>query len=96
MLKLGVAHEQVALLRKRLDMAAESPDGTQLTETKFDEEVAEAVRRFQIAHGAVPDGAVGAGTRRLLNGGRPPHAGREPGANQGRAPQHGALALASP
>ena len=77
-LKLGAAHEQVALLRKRLDMAAESPDGTQLAETKFDEEVAEAVRRFQIAHGAVDDGAVGAGTRRLLNGGRPPHAAGSP------------------
>ena len=59
-------------------MAAESPDGTQLAETKFDEEVAEAVRRFQIAHGAVDDGAVGAGTRRLLNGGRPPHAAGSP------------------
>ncbi len=50
----------------------------QSAETKFDEEVAEAVRRFQIAHGAAPDGVVGAGTRRLLNGGRPPHAAGSP------------------
>jgi murein L,D-transpeptidase YcbB/YkuD len=77
-LKLGVAHEQVALLRKRLDIAAESPDGAPSAETKFDEEAAKAVRRFQIAHGAVPDGAVGAGTRRLLNGGRPRDAAGSP------------------
>jgi murein L,D-transpeptidase YcbB/YkuD len=68
-LKLGVEHEQVALLRKRLDIAAESPDGAPVIATKFDEQVAEAVRRFQLAHGALPDGAVGPGTRRLLNGG---------------------------
>jgi len=77
-LKLGVDHEQVALLRKRLDMPVESLDGTPTAETKFDEQVAEAVRRFQVAHGAVPDGAVGAGTRRLINGARPSHAAGSP------------------
>ena len=66
-LKLGVQHEQVALLRKRLDMPSENEDGTQVNETKFDAGVLEAVRQFQIAHGSVPDGMVGAGTRRLLN-----------------------------
>ena len=35
---------------------------------------AEAVSRFQLAHGALPDGAVGPGTRRLLNGGPSPAA----------------------
>jgi murein L,D-transpeptidase YcbB/YkuD len=68
-LMLGVEHEQVALLRKRLDISAESPDGTPVIATKFDEQVAEAVRRFQLVHGTLPDGAVGPGTRRLLNGG---------------------------
>jgi len=63
-LKLGVEHEQVALLRKRLEI---SPGAN---ETKFDEAVLEAVRQFQSSHGSVADGMVGAGTRRLLNGGQ--------------------------
>ena len=67
-LKLGVEHEQVALLRKRLDIASENPDGTPVVAAQFDEEVAEAVSRFQLAHSVLPDGAVGPGTRRLLNG----------------------------
>lgn len=77
-LKLGVEHEQVALLRKRLEMPAESPDGTWVTVTKFDAQLAEAVRRFQRAHGAFPDGAVGQGTRQLLNGGKPSHKSGSP------------------
>lgn len=64
-LKLGIEHEQVALLRKRLEIPAGS------NETKFDEAVLEAVRQFQSAHGSRPDGLVGAGTRHLLNGGQP-------------------------
>jgi murein L,D-transpeptidase YcbB/YkuD len=63
-LKLGVDHEQVALLRKRLDIPVE--DGG--TETMFDASVHSAVQRFQEAHGGLPDGHVGPGTRRLLNG----------------------------
>src|SRR5262245_12793689 len=73
-LKLGVEHEQVALLRKRLDIAAQNADGTPVNAMQFDQEVADAVSRFQRAHGALPDGAVGPGTRRLLNGGPAPTA----------------------
>jgi len=73
-LKLGVQHEQVALLRTRLDMPSANEDGTPANETKFDQRVLEAVKQFQIAHGSVPDGMVGAGTRRLLNQqGQQPH-----------------------
>jgi murein L,D-transpeptidase YcbB/YkuD len=72
-LKLGVQHEQVALLRKRLDMASESADATPVDATKFDEQVREAVQHFQLANGSIPDGMVGAGTRRLLNHGQEPH-----------------------
>jgi murein L,D-transpeptidase YcbB/YkuD len=69
-LKLGIEHEQVALLRKRLDVAAEESANEML----FDETVLKAVRHFQLAHGSVPDGMVGAGTRRLLNNqGQRPH-----------------------
>jgi murein L,D-transpeptidase YcbB/YkuD len=67
-LKFGIEHPQVALLRKRLDLPAGSD------ENKFDEAVREAVRQFQTANGAGPDGMVGAGTRRLLNHGQQPRA----------------------
>jgi murein L,D-transpeptidase YcbB/YkuD len=63
-LKFGMEHEQVASLRKRLDLPAGS------NEKKFDEAVLEAVRQFQAANGGVADGMVGSGTRRLLNGGQ--------------------------
>jgi len=63
-LKLGVEDEQVALLRKRLDV----PTGDGVKETLFDASVDEAVKRFQEERGARPDGVVGPGTRRMLNG----------------------------
>ncbi|MGH6826249.1 L,D-transpeptidase family protein [Methyloceanibacter sp.] len=63
-LKLGVEHEQVALLRKRLEVPA--TDGAK--ETVFDAGVEQAVRRFQEERGYRPDGLVGPGTRRVLNG----------------------------
>ena len=72
-LELGVDHEQVALLRKRLNIPVE--DGGK--ETVFDASVHAAVQRFQEDHGVLPDGAVGAGTRRLLN--QPHHQAASPG-----------------
>ena len=51
-------------MRKRLDMPADTADAT-----RFDEQVLDAVRKFQLAHGSIPDGMVGAGTRALLNSG---------------------------
>ena len=64
LLKLGVVNEQVALLRQRLDLPADDADAM-----SFDAQVQDAVRKFQLAHGSVPDGMVGAGMRRLLNSG---------------------------
>jgi L,D-transpeptidase YcbB len=72
-LKIGMEHEQVALLRKRLDMPSPNEGGTPVNEMKFDEAVLEAVRQFQLANGSIPDGMVGSGTRRLLNHGQQPH-----------------------
>ena len=63
LLKLGVENEQVALLRKRLEVQTQAD----ANEKMFDQDVLEAVRRFQSEHGSVPDGLVGAGTRRMLN-----------------------------
>jgi L,D-transpeptidase YcbB len=64
LLKLGVKHEQVALLRKRLD----APAKPGADETLFDDDLREAVRQYQRAHGASADGMVGSGTRAALNG----------------------------
>jgi murein L,D-transpeptidase YcbB/YkuD len=63
-LKFGIEHEQVALLRKRLAVPASAD------EMKFDAAVLEAVRQFQSSRGSAADGIVGPGTRRLLNGQR--------------------------
>jgi L,D-transpeptidase YcbB len=63
-LKLGVEDEQVALLRKRLDV----PAGDGVKETQFDASVDKAIKRFQEERGVRPDGVVGPGTRRILNG----------------------------
>jgi murein L,D-transpeptidase YcbB/YkuD len=70
-LKLGVKHEQVALLRKRLRLPAGQD------ETLFDETVAEAVRQFQLDHNTIVDGVVGPGTRQLLNAPHLRHGGRD-------------------
>jgi murein L,D-transpeptidase YcbB/YkuD len=67
LLKFGIEHEQVALLRKRLNVPAGN------NENRFDEVVLEAVRQFQSESGVGADGVVGPGTRRLLNGGQRPH-----------------------
>jgi murein L,D-transpeptidase YcbB/YkuD len=62
-LKMGVVNEQVALLRKRLDV----PAGPGVDANTYDMSLGLAVQRFQQAHGAYGDGAVGPATRRLLN-----------------------------
>jgi murein L,D-transpeptidase YcbB/YkuD len=61
-LKKGVEHDQVALLRKRLDMPSHD-----LNENLFDDALDEAVRKLQTAHGITPDGVVGTSTRWILN-----------------------------
>ena len=63
-LKLSVENEQVTLLRQRLDVPAGA------NPNKFDEAVLQAVKEFQRSNGSLPDGMVGAGTRRMLNGGK--------------------------
>jgi murein L,D-transpeptidase YcbB/YkuD len=63
LLALGVENEQVALLRRRLQISTR----TGVNERLFDASVDEAVKRFKAALGAVPDGIVGPDTRRLLN-----------------------------
>jgi murein L,D-transpeptidase YcbB/YkuD len=61
LLRLGDTDPQVALLRRRLDV----PQGD--NPERYDDALAEAVKRFQREHNTTADGVVGPGTRRLLN-----------------------------
>jgi L,D-transpeptidase YcbB len=61
-LKKGVEHAHVALLRKRLEVSSGDRN-----ESRYDELLHEAVRSFQTEHGIAPDGIAGASTRRALN-----------------------------
>ena len=63
-LKMGIEHGHVALLRKRLEVPAKEGSN----EYVFDTELRDAVKAFQQAQGGKPDGIVGGGTRRMLNG----------------------------
>ncbi len=64
LLKAGVEHGQVALLRKRLEVPVKAGGNEYL----YDQELVEAVRDFQKSKGGHPDGIVGSGTRQMLNG----------------------------
>ena len=61
-LRKGVEHDHVALLRQRLEMRS---DG--VSEVVFDDSLDQALREFQAKHGVTPDGVVGTSTRRILN-----------------------------
>ena len=67
-LKFGVENEQVALLRKRLEVQSR-PDAN---ENMFDKDVFDAVRQFQLANGAAP-GTGGSGTWKPESFNRPIH-----------------------
>jgi L,D-transpeptidase YcbB len=62
-LKLGIEDEQVGLLRKRLVIPVKAGGN----ENVFDQDVLDAVVRFQMEHGMGADGVVGNGTRARLN-----------------------------
>jgi len=72
-LKPGVKHAYIALLRQRLDIPAQSISGKPAVTVKdYDPELVKAVKAFQKSHGLQPDGVVGPGTKRALNGRRAP------------------------
>lgn len=64
LLKPGVEHPHVALLRKRLKVAAAAGG-----ESLYDGDLQDAVVAFQKKNGQRPDGVVGNATRAALNGG---------------------------
>jgi len=72
LLKPGNSHDQIALLRKRLDVPLPMKDGVPLFPADvYDSELEVAVKAFQKSRGLKVEGVVGPGTRRALNGGAP-------------------------
>ncbi len=68
MLKPGISHPDVAILRKRLKVAPPAmADGKPGDEKTYDETLKAAVAAFQKERGLSPDGLVGTGTRAALN-----------------------------
>jgi murein L,D-transpeptidase YcbB/YkuD len=63
----GSAGTAVAALRARLRASGDLPDDDQATNSAFDADLADAVRRFQRRHGLPADGLVGAATLAALN-----------------------------
>ena len=70
-LKKGISHAHVALVRKRLGISSPAADPSGDEAEHFDTGLEEAVKEFQGQSGLTADGVVGAGTRRILNGRTP-------------------------
>jgi L,D-transpeptidase YcbB len=66
-LEKGMKSERVPVLRSRLKVTGEMPATVDGASDLFDEAVEEAVRRFQLSHGLLDDGIIGARTLRALN-----------------------------
>lgn len=78
MLRKGMSHQQVAMLRTRLDMppATGAPAGTDAS-SYFDDALEAKVKAYQKARHIAADGLVGSGTRNALNSDLP-----EPGSTR--------------
>jgi murein L,D-transpeptidase YcbB/YkuD len=67
-LKLGMRDPRVAALRERLSITGEYRPHLGVAEPEtYDEDLAEAVKRFQARHGIDVDGVLGPGTLRAMN-----------------------------
>jgi L,D-transpeptidase YcbB len=69
LLRPGMSHPDIALLRKRLKVAPPQPtaDGKPVDATFYDDALAQAVKAFQKEKGLAQDGLIGRGTRTVLN-----------------------------
>ena len=65
-LKLGVRHPDVVVVRQRLTISGDLPDNLGNSDV-FDSYVDAAVKRFQARHGLIVNGAVGPDTRKAMN-----------------------------
>lgn len=70
LLRPGMRHPQVALLRERLDAPIADDQAAEDAEL-YDDALVEAVRKFQTEHELTVDGLVGRGVRSALNGRAP-------------------------
>ena len=70
-LKPGVSHAHVKLLRQRLGLLKDGDEMPRETAEKFDDDVKKLVLAFQKKNALAEDGVVGAGTRKVLNGQSP-------------------------
>lgn len=66
-LKHGVQHHTVQLLRQRLQLMGDLASNQNLESDQFDSELEAAVKNFQARHGLKVDGVVGIKTRKELN-----------------------------
>lgn len=65
-LRIGMKDPRVVELRRRLIVSGDLEQQAGLSDT-FDSYVDAALRRFQLRHGLIPDGVMGAGTVEALN-----------------------------
>lgn len=65
-LKLGTRHQDVLVLRRRLEISGDLPANLGNSDV-FDSYVDAAVKRFQARHGLIVNGAVGPDSRKAMN-----------------------------
>ncbi len=70
-LRVGVTHAQVKLLRQRLGLLTAGDSQPDEKSNTFDDTLKQAVMAFQKKSGLAEDGVVGGGTRKVLNGRSP-------------------------
>ena len=66
-LEAGMQDERVGALRRRLQVTGDLPEDADANSNTFDDQLDEAVKRFQERHGLEADGIVGPGTLAALN-----------------------------
>ena len=66
-LRPGMRHEQVPLIRARLNISGDLVSGSLSESGRYDDALTEAVMRFQARHGIAIDGDIGKQTRAAMN-----------------------------
>lgn len=66
-LKPGMEDDRIPVLRRRLAIEGDLPDGAELIGNTYDDVLEAAVKRFQERHGLSPDGVIGPDTLGQIN-----------------------------